>query len=101
MGGENVIISIVIMYKITRYMQQGAAGPGLETAQPFWKRKVDILTMKKWMMVCAALMLALLCAGALAEETAAAGIAANVGDIVTFGHYEQDNDESNGKEPIE
>lgn len=89
------------MYKITRYMQQGAAGPGLETAQPFWKRKVDILTMKKWMMVCAALMLALLCAGALAEETAAAGIAANVGDIVTFGHYEQDNDESNGKEPIE
>ena len=47
--------------------------------------------MKKWMMACAALLLALLCAGALAEETAA-GITANVGDIVTFGHYEQDND---------
>ena len=26
---------------------------------------------------------------------------ANVGDIVTFGHYEQDNDTSNGKEEIE
>ncbi len=24
-----------------------------------------------------------------------------VGDIVTFGHYEQDNDTTNGKEPIE
>lgn len=26
---------------------------------------------------------------------------ANVGEYVTFGHYEQDNDESNGKEDIE
>ncbi|MBQ9396655.1 MAG: hypothetical protein IJU23_14215 [Proteobacteria bacterium] len=25
----------------------------------------------------------------------------NIGDIITFGHYEQDNDTSNGKEPIE
>ena len=25
----------------------------------------------------------------------------NIGDIITFGHYEQDNDLTNGKEPIE
>ena len=25
----------------------------------------------------------------------------NIGDYVTFGHYEQDNDTSNGKEQIE
>ena len=32
-------------------------------------------------------------------KSAAPGV--KVGDYVTFGHYEQDNDKSNGKEPIE
>ena len=34
-----------------------------------------------------------------ADSSAAATIA--VGDIITFGHCEQDNDTTNGKEPIE
>ena len=35
------------------------------------------------------------------EEPAPALLSPSVGDIVTFGHYEQDNDESNGPEEIE
>ena len=34
------------------------------------------------------------------NATAAAPAAKAVGDIITFGHYEQDNDTTNGKEPI-
>ena len=35
------------------------------------------------------------------EEPAPALLSPSVGDIVTFGHYEQDNDEANGPEEIE
>ena len=86
MGGGNVIISLVTTSQITKRIQRVCRGPALKRHSRLKKRKVDNLTMKKWMMACAALLLALLCAGALAEETAA-GITANVGDIVTFGHY--------------
>ena len=43
------------------------------------------------LILCAMLMLGVV-SGAMAYEA---------GDIVTFGHYDQDNDPSNGKEPIE
>lgn len=36
-----------------------------------------------------------------AEEPAEALLSPAVGEIVTFGHYEQDGDESNGPEPVE
>ena len=36
-----------------------------------------------------------------AAETTSDLTAAKVGSLITFGHYEQDNDTSNGKEPIE
>ncbi len=42
------------------------------------------------------LMAVLLCSAALAETSAV-----SVGDVITFGHYEQDNDLNNGPEPIE
>ena len=53
--------------------------------------------MKK--MLLAALLMAalLLCVPAIAEETAAV----KVGDIITYGVYEQDNNLENGKEPLE
>ena len=35
------------------------------------------------------------------EATASKLLSPSVGDVVTFGHYEQDNDESNGPEEIE
>ena len=35
------------------------------------------------------------------EQTDAAALPCSIGDTVTFGSYEQDNDTSNGKEPIE
>ena len=34
---------------------------------------------------------------ALTEETEALGAGYKVGDIIKFGHYEQDGDEANGK----
>ena len=48
---------------------------------------------RKWLL-CAALT-------ALLLAVAVTGCAVGVGDIVTFGRYEQDNDLTNGQEPIE
>ena len=56
--------------------------------------------MKKLISLCLTLILALTAVSALAE--ADNPLAGNrVGDIVTFGNYEQDNNTANGKEPIE
>jgi hypothetical protein len=55
--------------------------------------------MKKIFAILLCLVLLLGMTAALAETTVPADIA--VGDIVTFGHYEQDNDTSNGQEVIE
>ena len=54
--------------------------------------------MKKWLFVCAT-MLCMMVAGNLLAESVQQNVA--VGDILTFGHYEQDNDQQNGREPIE
>ena len=55
--------------------------------------------MKKIFAILLCLVLLLGMTAALAETTVPTDIA--VGDIVTFGHYEQDNDTSNGQEVIE
>lgn len=50
-----------------------------------------------------AILLFLLC-GSLSLSSAASAVdlkSLKVGDTFTFGHYEQDNNSSNGKEPIE
>ena len=36
-----------------------------------------------------------------AEESGSISDSVNIGEYVTFGHYEQDNNLENGKEPIE
>lgn len=51
--------------------------------------------MKKWITVCLALLLLLGCA--LAEEANTL----QAGDIVSYGHYEQDGNAENGAEPLE
>lgn len=64
--------------------------------------KGGFVLMKKWISVCLMLMIAaLLCGGALAEDGGKGAVGLNVGDVVTYGHYEQDNDAQNGMEPIE
>lgn len=54
--------------------------------------------MKKFAFAALALVLMLACCAGIAEETAAA---LNVGDHFILGSYEQDNDLTNGQEPIE
>ncbi len=56
--------------------------------------------MKKWSVLIAVL-LTVLCLSVCHAESAFDPAAVAVGDIVTFGHYEQDNDLDNGPEPIE
>lgn len=53
--------------------------------------------MKKLLAI--ALMLTMVLSGAVLAETGETN--PSVGSVVTFGSYEQDNDETNGKEPIE
>ncbi|MBR0513571.1 MAG: hypothetical protein IJK06_04885 [Clostridia bacterium] len=55
--------------------------------------------MKK--LIVAILLLAMLFSVALAEETLPDLSNISVGDVITFGHYEQDNNPDNGAEPIE
>ena len=54
--------------------------------------------MKKFVFAALALVMMLACCAGAAEQTAAA---LNVGDHFVLGNYEQDNDLTNGKEPIE
>ena len=49
--------------------------------------------MKKWLALILMAVLSAVCCMAAAEVS--------VGDFIPFGHYEQDNDQSNGPEPIE
>lgn len=56
--------------------------------------------MKKWSVLIAVL-LTVLCLSVCHAESGFDPAAVAVGDIVTFGHYEQDNDLDNGPEPIE
>lgn len=53
--------------------------------------------MKKWICIWVTLLLSLSACGLLAQENAAVA----TGDSLIYGHYEQDNDQSNGAEPIE
>lgn len=59
------------------------------------QRQILEVPMKKLV----SLILALLCLSLLAAAWAESAV--KVGDIITFGHYEQDNNKKNGKEPIE
>ena len=57
---------------------------------------------KLFIMLCSLMICGILIFSGCAGSTEAADLGkANVGDYVTFGHYEQDNDLENGKESIE
>ena len=56
--------------------------------------------MKKTITILAAILMCALCFTAAAEGTKAADFT-KVGNIVTFGRYEQDSDAGNGPEPVE